>query len=422
MVLPGHEVEFPGGHLPAQILPLVALDQPPAQIADVHLLPLQLPRPGLDVRLDIVQQPGDVDLLGDELHLFAVAEAELQGGTRAGRLGRGRLQPPPVAGDLLEPVAEGLFALCVGGGLDGLAPILRGPRILPAVLEYLGQADQGIEPAGPLFLLGHLLVQADKVELVGQLETPHAGGQPGYGLGLLERMQRVGAAGIAGVVGGQPAEMPAVLRKRLHAELAAQEIGQLHAYGAEAAAIGLGRLDQAPSPPLAVAGGLGPTLRDAVIHRRAVLLDRRAPRLAPIESPPRLVVGQRAQVGKHLQAPGLVVTPIVQQHLGQVEVEAGHLGPIGVLRGTGQGLVHQLQRAHTVALRCVHHLAAPAMRPPLEPPRNQKTLVRDLHVIAGRSPQQPPIALMDLDDRLAEIIDLAHPIQPLEALRGGLQV
>ena len=64
------------GHLLADVLLLVLGHQPIADVADVDLPPVELVGPGLEIRLDVVQQLLDVDFVGGEVDLLAVAEAK----------------------------------------------------------------------------------------------------------------------------------------------------------------------------------------------------------------------------------------------------------------------------------------------------------------------------------------------------------
>ena len=110
----------------------------------------------------------------------------------------------------------------------------------------------------------------------------------------LQRVQGVGAALVLlRVVGLHPAEPPAPLGHRLHAELVQEELGELHPHRVELLRVHLDRLLEAPPPPLAVGLGRLETLGHVMEDRVAVGVDRRAGGLA-IVSPAVLVVGQDA--------------------------------------------------------------------------------------------------------------------------------
>ena len=111
MVLARLERHLPLGHLPAEVLLLVLLDQPIADVADVDLLPVEIAGIGLEERLHVVQQLFDLDFVGGELDLPAVAEAVLDRGAAAGGLGLRRLEAAPIADDLVEPLLPALAAV-----------------------------------------------------------------------------------------------------------------------------------------------------------------------------------------------------------------------------------------------------------------------------------------------------------------------
>src|SRR5207237_2572911 len=111
----------PRRHLVADVLVLLLLDEPVAEVGDVELVPVEAGRgrAARQVRLDVVEQPGDLDGERLEGHLLAVAEAEIDAGLGPGRLRRQGLEAAPIADDLLEP---GLAALAGPVLVDGLPP------------------------------------------------------------------------------------------------------------------------------------------------------------------------------------------------------------------------------------------------------------------------------------------------------------
>ncbi len=103
VVGPRLEVQVPGGDLVAEVLLLVLLDQAIADVADVDRVPVELAGAALEIGLHVVEQFVDLDGVGLEGDLVAVAEAEIDDGVLAGRLRLARLEAAPVADDLVEP-------------------------------------------------------------------------------------------------------------------------------------------------------------------------------------------------------------------------------------------------------------------------------------------------------------------------------
>ena len=145
VVLARLEVQLPAGHFGADVLAPVLLDEPVADFRDVHLLPIELLGLRLEIGLHVVEQLADVDLVGDELDLLGVAEAEFDRGAAAGRLRHHAFELAPVADDLVEPLLVVPCASSPVGALDRLAPVLGSARILAAVLEDLGQAANRVQ-------------------------------------------------------------------------------------------------------------------------------------------------------------------------------------------------------------------------------------------------------------------------------------
>ena len=114
----------------------------------------------------------------------------------------------------------------------------------------------------------------------------------------------------------------------------------------------------------------------------------------------------------------------LQQHAGEVQVEAGQGGLVVLLGGQWQGLLHQLQGADAVALHGADVAAAAAMVAAIELAGDDVAVMLDLiaGIALGRRFQQPPVALVDVDDGLAEIVDLIDAAQALQAGDGGRQV
>src|SRR5205823_5197570 len=125
-----------------EVLPLVLLDEAVADVGDVELLPLEPAGVALEVRLDVVEEPGHLDgerLEGDPL---AVAEAEVDGGLPAGRLRLAGLEAAPVADDLVQRLLA-LLLVARPVLLDGPLPGGLGLDVLPAVLVLAGDQVAG---------------------------------------------------------------------------------------------------------------------------------------------------------------------------------------------------------------------------------------------------------------------------------------
>ena len=253
-------------------------DQAGTDVADIALLPVDLFRAGGDIFLDVLQELAEQDLVRLEMDAAAVAEAEVDRGSPAGRLGHQGLELSPGAEDLVELL---LLPAVVSVSVEHPASfqVLGGPVELAAVLEDRRQAVQGLFVLAGFGIVGDRLVDLDRVELVGELEPLDAGGEPGDRFVVLERVERIGAGCFGTALGGPAAERRS--RDRLGAELAEQETGQLQAGRVEQAGVGFDGLGECPPPALAVVLGLFKALGNPVIDRRAVRLDGCAPACWP---------------------------------------------------------------------------------------------------------------------------------------------
>ena len=276
MVLPRLQVEVPARDLLPDVLILVVLHEPPADVADARLAPIELVRLGLDVRLHVVEQFLDLESVRLEADRVAVAESELDGRALARRLRHHRLEHPPVLHDLVEPLHLPVVA-ARAVLLDVPLPVIGRLGILPAVLENLRQVGQRVLAVARLRVVGDGLIYLDEVELVGQLEAPDAGGELRDRLVLGERVERIRPALVLVVVFAAPvaAEVPAVVRHRLHAELPSEEVGERRPHLVRQRGVELLRLEQQPAPAFAVALRPIPVLRYLVVDGRAVGMDRR---------------------------------------------------------------------------------------------------------------------------------------------------
>ncbi len=161
--------------------------------------------------------------------LLAVAEAVIDDGLLAGRLGAAALEAAPVVDDLIEPVGAVVVRTRSVVG-DGLVPRRGCLHVLPAVLELPGQCVAGILAVGTLAPADDPLIDPDPVELVGDTEALKSGGELGDRFRIFQGVQVEGAGLlVAGFLGGS-APAPA---HRLHAELTAAEGGEGIVYFAD---------------------------------------------------------------------------------------------------------------------------------------------------------------------------------------------
>ena len=190
------ERELPAGDFFADVLFLLFLDETVADVVDVELLPIELLGLRLEVGLHVGEQLGDVDLVGDELDLLGVAEAEVDGGAAAGGLRHRAFELAPVADDLIELLLI-LLALVAGESLDGdAANIRRRGRIGGDFRRCRPSRSTAVRVAWVSLLCRGLgedgLIELDEVVVVGELEALDAGGEPGDGFVFGERVEGPG--------------------------------------------------------------------------------------------------------------------------------------------------------------------------------------------------------------------------------------
>ena len=190
------EVELPAGDFFADVLLLLFLDEPIADVGDVHLLPIELLGLGLEIGFHVGEQLGDVDFVGDELDLLGVAEAEVDARAAAGGLRHHAFELAPVADDLIELLLI-LFALVAGEALDRMRQYSAARSILAAIFEELCEAS-GRRASRLGWSLGRgcrratCLVELDEVLVVGEFEAFDACGEPGDGFVFAERVEGPG--------------------------------------------------------------------------------------------------------------------------------------------------------------------------------------------------------------------------------------
>ena len=112
-----------------------------------------------------------------EADFRAVAEAKIDGRPLPGRLRHDRLEASPVADNLIELL---LFEIVIARTVffDAPPPILGGLGVLPPVFENFRKLAERIFAVPGLRLVGNLLVDANEIEFLRQLEPLDAIGQP----------------------------------------------------------------------------------------------------------------------------------------------------------------------------------------------------------------------------------------------------
>src|SRR5262249_29531293 len=151
-------------------LPQVAVparvDHPRADVADIDLLPVELPRRGRDIILHVLQELVGEDLAGLEVDAAAVTEAEVDRGAPAGGMRPYQLELAPGAEDLVDVLGLDLVLVPVGG--DASLQLVDGPIELPAVLEDRRQGAEGLFPVPGPGLVRDRPEDPDEVELIGE--------------------------------------------------------------------------------------------------------------------------------------------------------------------------------------------------------------------------------------------------------------
>ena len=399
---------------------LVESDETGTDIVDVDLLPVKLGRTGRDVLLDVAQELGQPDLVGLEVNAAAVAKAEIDRRSPAGGLGHQRLELAPGPQDLLH-----LLVLCSARvAVDVLAPfqVAGRPVELAAVLENRRELSEGVFAMACLGIVGDRLVDLDRVELVRQREPLDPDREPCDRFLVLERLQRMRVDGLGAVILRQPE--PHHSPKRLGAELAQQEVCLFVARCVEQAWIGFDGLGQCPAPPLAVVLCLGEVVRNAVIDGRPVGLHGRRRLLAvPGLGRGLIIIGQALEGRQALQPPRLASRPMREQGPGEREQVAARPRAIGVRPRTIQSLNQKLQGPDPIALQHADVPSAPSMWSTMELAGDDETvMLRIVQVGLGGRLDQPPVALVDFDDRLAERVDLVRAPKIHQARDRLLQV
>ena len=119
------QIEVPGGDPRPDILQLVLLHEPLADVGDVDLVPIELVRAALEIGLHVGKELVDVDLPRLERDLLRIAEAKFDRRPFARRLRLDVIEAAPVADDLVEPVLAEIvltWPIFGNGPLPGLRP------------------------------------------------------------------------------------------------------------------------------------------------------------------------------------------------------------------------------------------------------------------------------------------------------------
>src|SRR5262249_33516678 len=114
-----------------------------ADVADIEPVVIELCGALPEILLDVGEQLRDVDLPRLEGDFGSVAEPEIDRGPSPGRFHPDRVEPPPVADDLIHALPAFVAGPRPVFG-DNPFPLLDSLRIRPAVLEALRERSQGL--------------------------------------------------------------------------------------------------------------------------------------------------------------------------------------------------------------------------------------------------------------------------------------
>jgi len=214
----------------------------------------------------------------------------------------------------------------------------------------------------------------------------------------------------------------AELPHRLNAELVVQEIGQFHLGRVELRRRHLDRLGECPAPALAIVGGVFPMLDGRVIHRVSGVVDRGAASRPAVVVPADAIVGQRRDVGRHLKLPGFVETTVAHERLGQIDIEIGFRGAVGVGVQQRKCLLHELQRSHPVVFERIGPLSAAAAEATRKLAGDDLPVMLDFEIRIGRGTEKPPIRLVNFDHLFAKVVDFVGSPESKQAENRFVQV
>ena len=107
----------------------------------------------------------------------------------------------------------------------------------------------------------------------------------------------------------------------------------------------------------------------------------------------------------------------VQQHLREDHVKLRRVDLVVIFQSQRQRLGEQLQRSHTISIRCMNVPAVTAaMRTALKLAGDDHAVVLDGQIRLSRGLQEPPVVLVSFDHLLAEVVDLVDAAEVLQAL------
>ena len=159
---------------------LIFLHDAPADVVDVHFLPVQSPRPGANIGLYIFKQPVNADAVGAELDTLAVAESIFNAGCGARGLRASGVQiRPSFWYDLIDMFLGRRFVVVFIN-----FPVCYRMIILSAVFISLGQGASSITGITAVVARKHGLEHQNKVKPIRQIKTPHPHCQFGNGFGI----------------------------------------------------------------------------------------------------------------------------------------------------------------------------------------------------------------------------------------------
>ncbi len=134
-------------------------------------------------------------------------------------------------------------------------------------------------------------------------------------------------------------------------------------------------------------------------------------------------VGQGRQVGLGLQFPGSFARAVLQERVGEGQIELRRGRTVIRLLHEGERLLEQLQRTAPIAGRGRHHLApAPIATTPEFPGNQEPHVVGLVEIRLGHGLQRPPIVAPRGDDAFEELIDLLRRPQVQGRLQGRLHI
>ena len=325
--------------------------------------------------------------MGDELNLVTVPETVLNDRFFTDRVGTGGFELPPVAFDLLD-----------APWLPGPLPQVGGPRVLPAVLEDLGQRR----------MVTNLFEDTEVVGVFREIKARDAGGQARHRFALVQGVKREGCRVGVLIRSGRrikTAEEPAIVPHGLNAKLGMQKRGIIPQHGRTVLGIHGHGPGQRPAPAFTIGCRRLERGRTGMKDRRAFSIYGRA---LPATTPGAIafvVVRQGCEIRQNLQSPGLRLAAMPEEQAGQVtiEVTTRHFTPV---HRSLHRLLHHLQGARPVTGKAVDMASLPPVGAALKRCRHDNPMVLGIEISPGRVVQQPPVVTVQLNGLFNEGIDL----------------